>query len=399
MTTKDPNAGLKATLVKKREMADAARMEGELNTLPQNQAEGLVLQMESTLEKMLPRTMDKGTAMSMVNNTIQLIRKTPRLAMCGNTLMGGVLSAAQLGLQLGVDALGEAYLLPFKKSKRIDGKWVDTWEAQLIIGYKGFRKLAWQSGTIKEISREIVYENDDFRVQYGTQRGLWHIPADGDRGPVKGYYATVVMANGGVMFTYMTLAEVEKHRDAYAMARKKDYQTKVETIVGPWKDNFNEMALKTVLLKTLRDCPLSIEDKLTAAFYLDGSTRENTREDYSDHRQILNASDMTTAFNATSVNVVEGETVPDPDEQQPAAQDYPDPALQDPQGQPVDVEAQPQVSDKDFIRDWCKANNEDEVTLVTSAIGVSHPTLEDYSASELREAADALQESIGQPTR
>ena len=377
---------LKERLAQRKQMVEEVQTQGEIDALPKSQTEAVLVQMQGTLAKMLPNTMPQDQAMKLVNNTIQLIRQTPNLAACGQSLMGGVLTAAQLGLELGVNALGEAYLLPFQRNKKVNGNWEKTWEATLIIGYKGYRKLAWQTNFIKEISREIVYSNDDFRVQYGTNRGLHHIPAEGDRGNVKGYYATVVNRTGGVMFTYMTLGEVENHRDNYAMAKKRD-----GTIVGPWKDNFHEMALKTVLLKTLRDGPLSVEDKMGAAMHLDGSVRYDTTQDYSDPRELLNASTLTEAFTPNGVNVVEGETVESSDEDAIEVESEDTPA---PQSRPA--AAPTGTSEVEFIKSWCKANKEDPLDVISSAIGVSYEKLQDYSPAEIAEAAAALRETIGQ---
>lgn len=375
MADKATNA-LKDRLAQRKQMTEEVRTQGELDTLPQNQGEATLMQMEATLGQMLPGTMDKQQAAKLVHRTIQLIRTTPKLAECGNTIMGGVLTAAQLGLELGVNALGEAYLLPMRnwKTKRS--------EATLIIGYKGYRKLAWQSGVIKEISREIVYAKDVFRVQYGTNRGLVHIPSeDEDRGPVKGYYAVVTLTNGGHMFDYMTLPEVQAHRDAYAMARKSGGE-----IVGPWKDNFNEMALKTVLLRALRDAPQSIEDRLTLAMRLDGSVRDTVSE-VTDHGELLNSADLTHAFaNTAGELTTPTDQVPPPPERTGRTKPL-DPQQYPPQDAPA---AEP--TDRQFIETWCQANGEDPLDTIVSVTGVSYSDLNDYSEAELAEAAQALRE-------
>lgn len=379
--TDAPTAGLKDALARRKQMLQDVQTQGEMDTLPQSRQEAALVQMQSTLSKMLPQTMSPEKAMKLVNNTIQLIRQTPKLALCGNTVMGGVLTAAQLGLELGVNALGEAYLLPFKRNKKINGQWVEEWEATLIIGYKGYRKLSWQSGTIKSISRHIVYANDYFDFEYGSEERLRHKPAEGERGPVIGYYATVSNIMGGTMWTYMTLAEMENHRDNYAMAKKVDYKTKEVTIVGPWRDNFHEMALKTVLLKTLRDSPLSVEDKMLTATHVDGSVRRNTDE-LTDHGDIVNASILPETFTANGVNVIDGDYEEEPPAEEPPAEE---PTPQPARGKKKLVPATEEQ--KAVIREHIDARGESDYDLYLQsflgAVGVELEKLTEGQAADV----------------
>ena len=71
------------------------------------------------------------------------IRKVPKLASCDQaSFLGAIMQCAQLGLEPG-GALGHAYLIPFDKRQKVNGRWetVST-EAQLIIGYRGMIDLA-----------------------------------------------------------------------------------------------------------------------------------------------------------------------------------------------------------------------------------------------------------------
>ncbi len=81
------------------------------------------------------------------------IRKIPKLAACDQaSFLGAIMQCAQLGLEPG-GALGHAYLIPFDKRQKVNGRWetVST-EAQLIIGYRGMIDLARRSGQILHIS-------------------------------------------------------------------------------------------------------------------------------------------------------------------------------------------------------------------------------------------------------
>ena len=50
---------------------------------------------------------------------------------------------------------------------------------------------------VESISREIVYHEDVFNLTYGTSPGITHIPSEGERTSVRGYYAIVFLTNGG----------------------------------------------------------------------------------------------------------------------------------------------------------------------------------------------------------
>ncbi|WP_198647329.1 recombinase RecT, partial [Escherichia coli] len=86
------------------------------------------------------------------------IRKVPKLASCDQaSFLGAIMQCAQLGLEPG-GALGHAYLIPFDKRQKVNGRWetVST-EAQLIIGYRGMIDLARRSGQILSISARTVH--------------------------------------------------------------------------------------------------------------------------------------------------------------------------------------------------------------------------------------------------
>jgi recombination protein RecT len=74
----------------------------------------------------------------------------------------------------------------------------------------------------------------------------------------------------------MSKVEMEEHRDLFAMGRAKGTIGKAGphlkgVVVGPWVDDFNAMAKKTVVIKALNLAPASTE--LQRAFDVDGSTR------------------------------------------------------------------------------------------------------------------------------
>lgn len=213
--------------------------------------------------------MPKGAeAAQLIRDAITLVKTNPKLGECERiSVLGGLMSIAQLNLRVAV--LGQAWLLPFwdyKGGPRKNGKPQGGYAAQLVIGYQGFIELAHRSPNVASVVARTAHENDLFDVQLGTDDRIIHKPLmDGDRGEAVAYYAVAKFANEGHTFWWMTKAEVEKHRDKYALAKKDG------KIVGPWRDEFEGMAQKTVVRKLAKYMPKSTE--LAHAIAADESVR------------------------------------------------------------------------------------------------------------------------------
>lgn len=195
-------------------------------------------QQKDGFASMLPEHMSTDRFFKIALNCIS---KTPRLQQCSpHSLFQAITTAAELGLDPG-GALGDAYLVPYKK----DG----GYQAQLIVGYRGFIRLARQSGELASIEAHIVHEHDRFRVQYGLDPKLEHEPTL-TRAPGKPLlaYCLAKFKDGGSHFEVMTVDEIEKIR---ARSRSKDD--------GPWTQDWSEMAKKTVVRRTAKYLPLSSE--------------------------------------------------------------------------------------------------------------------------------------------
>lgn len=209
------------------------------------------------------RAMPRGAeAQQLVRDALTVLKNNPGLANVNpQSLLGSLMTCAQLGLRPGIGALGHAYIIPFKG------------QAQFILGYQGMIELANRSGDIANITARIVHENDEFKIAYGLEDTLVHVPAmDGPRGAVRGYYAVFKRANGGYGFVYSTKAEVEEHRDKFAL--QKDRQGNIK---GPWKDHFDAMALKTVVRELFKWMPRSTQ--IENAIVADNTVRMDAKPD------------------------------------------------------------------------------------------------------------------------
>lgn len=228
-----------------------------------------VVRMEHQFAMAAPRGVE---AAQIVRDVLTAISKNPRLAECvPESVLGGAMTMAQLGLRIGVDGLGHGWLIPFYNSRY---EWTDTQGrkrkganvAQLVIGYQGLVELAHRTDKIRSLSARTRHENDHFVLEYGIDEKLEHRPAAGDRGKPIGYYAVVRFTNGGHSFFYMSQEEMEAYRDRYAMAKTKD-----GTVIGPWKDTFEKMAHKTCVRQLSKFMPKSTE--LAIALAADDTVR------------------------------------------------------------------------------------------------------------------------------
>jgi recombination protein RecT len=226
----------------------------------------------ATMEHQFALAAPRGVeARQIVRDVLTAVSANPKLGDCEpRSVLGSAMTAAQLGLRIGV--LGHCWILPFWDSRY---EWVDPasgrtrkggFRAQLIIGYRGLVALAHRSGQIASLSARTVFANDHFDLEYGVNERLVHKPSSGDRGEAIGYYAVARFSNGGYTFWHMTKAEVEHHRDQYAMAK-----TKEGKIIGPWRDEFEGMAHKTCVRKLAKFMPQNTD--LATALAVDDTVR------------------------------------------------------------------------------------------------------------------------------
>lgn len=215
----------------------------------------LVQQMEGQFAKALPKviTPDRFTRIALT-----ALSSNPNLMECDrNSFLGALMNAAQLGLEPNTP-LGQAYLIPYKNTKR------GITECQFQIGYKGLLDLAYRSGEVATVQAQIVYENDKFEYELGLEPKLVHIPADGERGAAVRVYAVFKLKNGGYSFEVMSMDDVKRHAQKYSKAFSS----------GPWQTNFEEMAKKTVLKKVLKYAPIRSD------FIVDAVQKDDTAPKY-----------------------------------------------------------------------------------------------------------------------
>lgn len=116
--------------------------------------------------------------------------------------------------------------------------------------YQGLLKLAYESGKIRNITSDVVYENDLFEYFYDEQgQHIKHSPkVFGDRGEVIGAYSAAITTDGMIYVAVMNMNEINAVK---AVSRAQN---------GPWSGPFkNEMYKKTVFKRLFKVLPKSTE--------------------------------------------------------------------------------------------------------------------------------------------
>lgn len=202
--------------------------------------------MEGEIKKALPAVITPERFTRMVLSALSM---NQRLAECTpQSFLGAMMTAAQLGVEPNTP-LGQAYLIPYRNK--------GVMECQFQLGYKGLIDLAYRSGAVTIIQAHAVHENDEFEYELGLDPKLKHVPATIDRGETIAYYAMFRTKDGGCGFSVMSREDVEAHA--------KKYSQSYGYAASPWKTNFDEMAKKTVLKKTLKYAPLKSDFVRAAA--------------------------------------------------------------------------------------------------------------------------------------
>lgn len=172
----------------------------------------------------------------------------------------------------------------------------------------GWVELALRTGQVVALVNEPVYEGElisrnRFRDEYvfdETQR---------KSNKVVGYMAYIKLTNGFEKTVYITADEAKAHALKYSKTFKKGY--------GLWKDDFEAMALKTVLKKLIKKyCPKSIEMQRAivadnASFKGDVENFDNVQPVYADNQEVVDVPDHEVQeINPDEIPVAEVKEVP-----------------------------------------------------------------------------------------
>lgn len=216
-------------------------------------------------------------ARKLLVTAINVVSKNPRLAECEfQTFASCLLQSAELNLFPG--ALEEVAYVPLNnnKTKRLE---CNFWPM-----YKGLTKLAYNSGFVKSISCEVVYDSDEFEFELGTHQFLRHRPFLGDikeRGNRTCAYCVINTSTGDSVIKVVSIGFIDGIKSRAPGGGKPE---------SPWNasdDSYDAMCRKTVFKQAAKFIPKS--DKLAQAIEADSrfDNEDATRTKMLDGSKIL----------------------------------------------------------------------------------------------------------------
>lgn len=197
----------------------------------------------SSFAAVLPKTVSEHvTPQRLIKVVLSAMSRNPTLLKCTPaSIVKGLMQAAELGLEIG--AMGEAYLVPFWN------KHIKSYEATFMVGYRGYKELAFRGGRVKKLVARAIREGDEYEVVMGNVEKLYHKPQmHGTPGELIAVYAIATLEDDVQQWDLMLKFDVDKIR---ARAKSKDD--------GPWVTDYNEMAKKTVFRRLAKMLPMTPE--------------------------------------------------------------------------------------------------------------------------------------------
>lgn len=177
---------------------------------------------------------------------IQALRANDYLVSAANknpdSLINAVTNIAAVGLSLN-PALKHAHLVPRNSMVCLD------------FGFKGLVHLAVESGSMKWVQAELVYEKDKFILRGRGQEPIHERdPFSADRGAIRGVYCIAKTVDDEFLVETMSIGEVYAIRDK-TESYKAFKAGKISSC--PWSSNEGEMIKKTVIRRASKSWPMS----------------------------------------------------------------------------------------------------------------------------------------------
>lgn len=148
------------------------------------------------------------------------------------SILASAMTAASLDLPINPN-LGFAYIVAYADKNRGGQKF-----AQFQMGFKGFIQLAIRTRQYRFLNACKVFEGE--LVRYDKLTGELVIDEEKKKSDtVVGFASFLRLTNGFEHALYMTVDQVTAHGKQYSQSFKKGY--------GLWVDNFEAMALKTLI--------------------------------------------------------------------------------------------------------------------------------------------------------
>ena len=195
------------------------------------------------------------------------------------SILKAVLNVAQIGLTLN-PVRKYAYLIP--RYNRALG----FLECVLDPSYVGLIKLLTDSGSVKSIQCQLIFEGDEIEIDLASDRKIIkHIPyiiTGKDRGKIRAVYSLAILHDNSFHCELMSWADVVEIRErSEAWKAYQDKDNKLKTCV--WLTDEGEMTRKTVLKRHFKHLPKTdkterFEKAVELSHVVNGSTEPSSYE-------------------------------------------------------------------------------------------------------------------------
>ncbi len=212
------------------------------------------------IQEQLKSTLKENSG-AFVTSVMNVFREDKLLQTCEpKAVLAEALKAAALKLPI-EKQLGFGYIIAFKDH--------GVPKPQFQLGYKGYIQLAERTGAYKYINAGAVYEGEFKSLDKLT--GALDISGEKITDEIIGYFAYIETVSGFKKAFYWTKDEVKKHAARYSKSYQKGSMI--------WKNNFDEMAVKTVLRNLLSHYGVMSVEMANAFTSEDAPADEPTQND------------------------------------------------------------------------------------------------------------------------
>lgn len=119
--------------------------------------------------------------------------------------------------------------------------------------YQGLIEIAYRGGAIRSLNAHIIYDNDTFDVQMGTEERIIHNPNMLKNGEKIAVYAVATLNSGGKIHCLLKRDEIELIRSNQVKKMKSPEES-------PWVKHEDEMWKKTAIRRLYKILPKSNTD-------------------------------------------------------------------------------------------------------------------------------------------
>ena len=264
----------------------------------QNELSIKVFQNAGIIDRLSDIGMKKEDALREISFAMQAVQNNPTLSECDtNSILRAVVNAGNIKLTLN-PAAKEAYLV--SRYNRV----TRTKEATLEPSYIGLIQLAIRAGGIKSMMAQVVYENDEFKMNIADNSSpIFHSPClvSSNRGAFFGVYAIATLTDGSRQVEWMDTEEINLIRER-SDSWKAYNEGKVKTCT--WLTDYFEMARKTVVKRIIKYLPKSqspMQEALQNAVQIDN-------DDYSaDTWQVMLIEELSKVLDDKALRYLEAE--------------------------------------------------------------------------------------------